>query len=484
MLFTSITFLYYFLPMLLIIYYISNKAVRNYILLAFSLVFYAWGEPKFVFLMILMVIVNFYIGIAIDKEKTKNEWSKGLNIADKKDYSKIYLIVGIIANLMIIGYFKYSGFIIGNINSLFNLTLPVKEIKLPIGISFFTFQAMSYIIDVYRNDGKVQKNLANLMLYISFFPQLIAGPIVRYSTVDDQIRERKETTSLFASGINRFIIGLGKKVLIANNMAVVADRAFKAVGDGTEVSIAFAWAGILCYTLQIYFDFSGYSDMAIGLGKMFGFEFLENFNYPYISKSISEFWRRWHMSLGSWFRDYVYIPLGGNRCGVGRNILNLSVVWFLTGLWHGANWTFILWGCYFGLFIILERYVLKDIISKIPKYLSMFITFILVVLGWVLFRAETFDIAKQYYSILFGLGDVVLFNDPNWDFFVYEYGVIVIISLFAATPLAKILLDKVFKNKENVGFMIAETLFLFGIMYISTAYLVATDFNPFIYFNF
>ncbi len=474
MLFTSIVFLYYFLPLLLFLYYIAGKKIRNYILLIFSLLFYAWGEPKFVFLMMFMVFINYIVGILIDKEKTINEKSKK---------AKVTLAVGVVANLAMLGYFKYSMFIMESINSLLNTTFEVKTVNLPIGISFFTFQAMSYIIDVYRNDGKVQKNLGNLMLYISLFPQLIAGPIVRYSTVDDQIRDRSETVALFESGINRFVIGLGKKILLANNMAVVADKAFNLVDAGSEISVAFAWAGVVCYTLQIYFDFSGYSDMAIGLGRMFGFEFIENFNYPYISKSIGEFWRRWHISLGSWFRDYVYIPLGGNRCSLGRNIFNLAVVWFLTGLWHGANWTFVLWGCYFGVFIILERYVLKDIMEKIPGRLRVCITFILVVLGWVLFRATTLDAAKEYYSILFGLGDNTLV-DGNLDLFIYEYGIMFIIALFATTPFAKNLVSKVFTNKDSVVYMVCEFAFLIGIMYICTTSLVASNFNPFIYFNF
>lgn len=484
MLFTSIIFLYYFLPILLLIYFISKNSIKNYVLLSASLLFYAWGEPKFVFLMVIMIIMNYFIGLAIDKEKTKNDWIENLNIQPKKDYSNVYLIFGIVLNLSVLGYFKYSMFFIENFNNIFNTSITINTIKLPIGISFFTFQAMSYIIDVYRNDGKVQKNLANLMLYISLFPQLIAGPIVRYSTVDDQIRERNETASLFASGVNRFIIGLGKKILLSNNMAIIADRAFNAVADGSEVSVAFAWAGIVCYTLQIYFDFSGYSDMAIGLGKMFGFEFLENFNYPYISKSISEFWRRWHISLGSWFRDYVYIPLGGNRCSIGRNVFNLSVVWFLTGFWHGANWTFIMWGVYFGVFIILEKYILKDILTNIPDAIMMIITFFLVVLGWVLFRSESIDLAIEYYGVMFGFGNNVLFNESNFMFFIYEYSPIFIISLIGATPLPKIIVNKVFIDKTNSIYLIFETIFLIGLMYICTASLVATDFNPFIYFNF
>ncbi len=474
MLFTSIVFLYYFLPLLLILYYLAGKKIRNYILLVFSLLFYAWGEPKFVLLMMFMVFVNYIVGILIDKEKSEN---------DKSKKAKIILAIGVIANIAIIGYFKYSMFLMESINSLFNLSLEVKTVKLPIGISFFTFQAMSYIIDVYRNDGKVQKNVGNLMLYISLFPQLIAGPIVRYSTVDDQIRDRKETVALFESGINRFVIGLGKKIIFANGLAVVADKSFNAVANGAEISIAFAWAGVLCYTLQIYFDFSGYSDMAIGLGRMFGFEFVENFNYPYISKSISEFWRRWHISLGSWFRDYVYIPLGGNRRSLGRNIFNLSVVWFLTGLWHGASWTFILWGCYFGVFIILERYVLKDIMEKIPDKIRVCITFILVVLGWVLFKAYNLEVAKNFYTVLFGLGDNALFGSDT-DLFIYEYLPLFIIALFAVTPYPKIIAEKVFKNKDSVVYMVCEFGFIIWIMYICTASLVASSFNPFIYFNF
>lgn len=477
MLFTSITFLYCFLPILLLVYFVAAKKYRNYILLAFSLFFYAWGEPKFVFLMIFSIIINYYIGIKIDKEKSDN-------ITNDKNKAKLYLTLGVIFNLCLLGYFKYINFILDNINNIFNTEIMYKQVALPIGISFFTFQAMSYVIDVYRGDGKVQNKLSSLMLYIALFPQLIAGPIVRYSTVDDQIREREETTTKFADGINRFIIGLGKKILLANNMAIIADRAFNAVGAGDEISISFAWAGILCYTLQIYFDFSGYSDMAIGLGKMFGFEFLENFNYPYISKSVGEFWRRWHISLGSWFKDYVYIPLGGNRRSTGRNIFNLCVVWFLTGLWHGANWTFILWGCYFGAFIIFERYVLKNKMDKLNGYVRIIITFFIVVLGWVLFRAENLHIALDYYTSLFSVGKLPLW-DSNMNFFVYEYGVFFLISLFAATPLFKIVIAKMFPDKQNSNIYYAlEMISLVFIMYIATAHLIASDFNPFIYFNF
>lgn len=477
MLFTSITFLYCFLPILLLVYFVAAKKYRNYILLVFSLFFYAWGEPKFVFLMIFSIIINYFIGLKIDKKKSEDTLSSS-------NKAKIYLTIGILFNLCVLGYFKYINFIFDNINRLFNTTITYKQVALPIGISFFTFQAMSYIIDVYRRDGKVQKKLSGLMLYIALFPQLIAGPIVRYSTVDDQIRERQESTSKFAEGINRFILGLGKKILLANNMAVIADRAFNAVGAGTEISTGFAWAGILCYTLQIYFDFSGYSDMAIGLGKMFGFEFLENFNYPYISKSVGEFWRRWHISLGSWFRDYVYIPLGGNRRSTGRNILNLCVVWFLTGLWHGANWTFILWGCYFGAFIIFERYILKNKMDNINGYVRMAITFFIAVLGWVLFRAENLQIAIEYYKRLFSFNTSTLW-DSNMNFFVYEYGLLFFISLLAATPLFKNMVDKVFVNKEESSiYFTLEMLFLMFIMYIATAHLITSDFNPFIYFNF
>ncbi len=477
MLFTSITFLYYFLPILLITYYLSGKSFKNYILLTFSLFFYAWGEPKLVFLMILMVIFNYYIGLKIDSNKNKTN-----------RISKYYLILGIFLNLLVLGYFKYAMFIVDNINALFNLSLVINEIKLPIGISFFTFQAMSYIIDVYRNDGKVQEKLSNLMLYVALFPQLIAGPIVRYSTVDEQIRDRSETTELFSDGINRFIIGLGKKVLLSNNMAIVADMAFNTVGKGETISTSFAWIGISCYALQIYFDFSGYSDMAIGLGKMFGFEFLENFNYPYISQSISEFWRRWHISLGSWFRDYVYIPLGGNRRSPTRNIFNLSVVWFLTGLWHGASWTFILWGCYFGAFIILERNILKigkneDISLK--SLIRIPITFILVLLGWVLFRAETLSIAIEYYKTMFLINESTLLFDTNTEFFIFEYLPIFIIALIGATPIPKLVINKIFINKDNNSLYFAcEIILLTFVMYISTAHLIASDFNPFIYFNF
>ncbi len=484
MLFTSLVFIYIFLPIILLIYYIANKTIRNYILLIASLFFYAWGEPVFVFLMIFMILINYYIGIAIHNEKTKNLSLVVKETEIQKEYAKLYLILGISLNLFTIGYFKYSAFIIENINNLFNTSILTPKVRLPIGISFFTFQALSYLVDLYRNEVKVQKNLGNLMLYISLFPQLIAGPIVRYKTVDEQILQRDESISLFASGVNRFVIGLGKKVLLANNMAIIADRAFNEVQLGNEISIAFAWVGVLCYTLQIYFDFSGYSDMAIGLGRMFGFEFLENFNYPYISSSISEFWRRWHISLGTWFRDYLYIPLGGNRRSISRNILNLSIVWFLTGFWHGANWTFILWGCYFGLLIVLEKYLLKSIIPKLPKFLKILSTLLLVVLGWVLFRAENLETAINYYKLLFGISDVPLYNEANMMFFIYEYSPIFLISMIAATPFSKTIINKFFINKDSSLFIILEMLFLFGLMYLSTAHLVASNFNPFIYFNF
>ncbi len=474
MLFSSLVFLYGFLPLLFVCYYLAKEQYRNYILLLFSLFFYAWGEPKYILLLITTVVGDYLLGLALYHAKYKQE---------ALTKAKLILAGGVGFNLLILGYFKYSYFIGSNINRVLSTDFTLKAVILPIGISFFIFQALSYIIDVYRGDGRVQKSLPNLMLYISLFPQLIAGPIVRYSTIDHQLTERKESVELFASGITRFILGLGKKVLLANNMAVVADRAFNAVAKGDEVSTLFAWIGVACYALQIYFDFSGYSDMAIGLGRMFGFQFLENFNYPYISKSISEFWRRWHISLGSWFRDYVYIPLGGNRRGVIRNIFNLGVVWFLTGLWHGASWNFIFWGCYFGGLIMVEKYLLEGVLAKVPRVVKLSGTLMLVLLGWVLFRASRFKVALSYYAIMFGRTENLI--DPNVDFFIYEYGLFFLIALIGATPLPAYICGKWLPKKVSpMVFQVVEILMLLVILYVCTAYLVASNFNPFIYFNF
>ncbi len=358
MLFSSLTFLFLFLPLILIIYYTVRIELRNYVLLFFSLFFYAWGEPKYILLMLFSISINYIFGLLVDR------W-RGTK------YIKLILGLSVVFNLGLLGIFKYTNFIIENMKS-FGLEFSIAEIRLPIGISFFTFQAMSYVIDVYRKEGKCQKNPLNLALYISFFPQLIAGPIVRYQTVAKQIEERRENFEQFSEGTKRFIRGLGKKAILANGVGYIADQIL--TSDFSNLSLTGAWLGIIAYTLQIYFDFSGYSDMAIGLGKMFGFEFLENFNYPYISKSITEFWRRWHISLGSWFRDYLYIPLGGNKGSKYKFYRNIFIVWLATGLWHGASWNFIFWGVFYGVLIVLERNFLLKLLEKLPSYISRIYT--------------------------------------------------------------------------------------------------------------
>ena len=383
MVFSSLTFLLIFLPVLSILYFlVKNIKVKNYILLIFSLLFYAWGEPIYIVIMLLSIIVTYIAGIVINKSINK----------------KIALIISILLLLSSLLFFKYYNFLIDNINSIFNINIVKSKLSLPIGISFYTFQAISYLIDVYRNKTKVQNNIFYLALYISLFPQLIAGPIVRYETIENEIRERKHTLDNVVDGIKRFIIGLSKKVIIANNMALIVDTIFDSgIIPGTFI----IYLAAICYTLQIYYDFSGYSDMAIGLGKMFGFSFLENFNYPYIAKSITDFWRRWHISLSSWFRDYVYIPLGGSRVKTIKIIRNILIVWMLTGFWHGANWNFIIWGLYYGILLLIEKFVLKNILEKIPNIFKHLITLFLVIIGWVIFRITNINTLLETLKYMF-----------------------------------------------------------------------------------
>ena len=387
MVFSSMTFIWIFLPILLFVYYISKEKYRNIILLIFSLIFYSWGEPKYIVLMLISILVNYIFGRILDK-------------CNKKKNKTIVLIFSIIFNLGLLVYFKYFNFIATNIDNIIgNNVIPNKNIVLPIGISFYTFQIMSYIIDLYRGDIKVQKNLLNLALYISFFPQLIAGPIVKYKDIDEQLQKRTVTIEKFSNGIKRFVYGLAKKVIFANTLAYIADTIFNSNIEFLNMPIA--WLGAICYTLQIYFDFSGYSDMAIGLGKMFGFEFMENFNLPYISESITEFWRRWHISLSTWFKEYLYIPLGGNRKGKIRTYINLLIVFFATGIWHGASWNFVVWGLFNGFFLVIERIKLKELLDKNKlKFINHIYALLVIIFGWVLFRADTLKSALQYMKIM------------------------------------------------------------------------------------
>ena len=471
-LFSSTEFIYLFLPVVLLFYYVffrKSRMLQNIFLLVASLVFYAWGEPVFVLIMIASVIVNWALGLFVDKNR------------EKPRAGKLLIALDVIFNLSILFVFKYLTFTGNMINGLFGLGLPIPEIALPIGISFFTFQAMSYVIDVYRNKGEVQKNILYVGLYISFFPQLIAGPIVRYETIARQIRDRKETLDDFFNGFARFVVGLSKKVLLANCFAILADTAFDTVRDGGSISVLFSWLGVIAYTMQIFFDFSGYSDMAIGLGRMFGFHFLENFDYPYISKSITEFWRRWHISLGTWFRDYLYIPLGGSRCGKGRNILNLFIVWFLTGLWHGANYTFIVWGLMFFVLLLAER--ATGINKKTGRVLDIFkwlYTILFVMIGWVFFRCESIGDAFVYLRSMIGLNGNAFIDGMFTGYFAQNV-IMLLIGVVLCTPVFRWLKEKT-RHSSAAGFVSAGVLCALFVLSVSD--LVGSSYNPFIYFNF
>ena len=467
MVFSSLLFLFRFLPAVLILYYIAPRKLRNVILLLFSLFFYAWGEPKYVFLMLFTITMDFFIGKGIDKAKKEGNQKK----------AKRFLMTSILVDLSILGFFKYADFLIGTVNTLTGAGIPLLGIPLPIGISFFTFQTMSYTIDVYKGSTEVQKNWIKYGTYVSMFPQLIAGPIVQYKTIAEQMEHRKENTSDFSEGIHRFMIGLGKKVLIANNIGALWDAIAVLTVDGLAAGTA--WLGALAYTFQIYFDFSGYSDMAIGLGKMFGFHFLENFNYPYISKSITEFWRRWHISLSSWFKEYVYIPLGGNRCKIAKQIRNILVVWMLTGIWHGANWNYVLWGCYYGALLLIEKLVLKKVLNRLPGIIQRIYTMFYVVIGWIIFKCE--DMA---YGISYGGCGQGLWNNETL-YLLGNYAVLFVLAILGSTMLPKKAAGVVLGGRkrtwaENVIYI----AFYAVIFFVSVAYLVDATYNPFLYFRF
>ena len=469
MVFSSITFLFYFLPIVLLSYYLVPKKVKNIVLLISSLFFYFWGEPKNILIMILMIFVSYIGGLVIDKLREK-----------KSKFIKLFLFIIIVIDLSALFYFKYIDFLIRNINLYLENKIDLIGVILPIGISFFTFQIISYLIDVYRGDTKVQKNIFKLALYVSLFPQLIAGPIVRYKDVAEQIDERTHTIEKFSNGIRRFVIGLSKKVLIANILGELAG-AFGTSSDGT---IVFYWLYAIANMLQIYFDFSGYSDMAIGLGKMFGFEFLENFNYPYIATSITDFWRRWHMTLSSWFKDYVYIPLGGNRKGLKRQIINIFIVWFLTGLWHGANWNFILWGVYFGTILLIEKVFLLKVLDKTPKVINRIYVLFTVLISFILFSNEDLNIALQNIKGLF-VSDVGFISNVSL-YYLTSYLVVILIGIIGSTPLLKNLINKLSSKNEKIKKVInvLEPVVLTMLLIISVSYIIDGSFNPFLYFRF
>ncbi len=476
MLFTTTVFLLVFFPLTLLIYFVIPKGARNYWLLLMSLLFYGWGEPFFVLIMIGSVIWNYSFAFLIDMRRKKNYNSKFL------------LIIGMAGNLSVLFIYKYLNFAIENINYLFSASIIQTQIILPIGISFFSFQAMSYVIDVYRGDVKVQKNPLFVALYISFFPQLIAGPIVRYSTIEDQIQTRVITGEDVSEGVKRFMLGFFKKVLLANNMAIIADKAFLLIDTQSEISISFAWLGIISYTLQIFYDFSGYSEMAIGIGRIFGFHFLENFDYPYIAKSITEFWRRWHMSLGTWFRDYVYFPLGGSRVGSKAILMrNLFVVWFLTGVWHGASWNFVIWGLLYFVLIALEK--LLNIPNRFHKQTARIgyqvFTLLAVMFGWVLFRAPTLDQATIYLSHLLGRANNS-FLDGNTLFYLREYGWFLLAALVFCAPVAGVVMraSQSLRGWSHYLYDAMKIAVYIGLFMFALSYLVMDAYNPFIYFNF
>ena len=432
MLFSSSVFIFIFLPLVLFLYYISGKKIRNYILLLASLIFYAWGGVNYLKILMVSILINYIFGLLIDKT------------VDRSHLRKFILILGIILNLALLFYYKYYDFFIENINNILNMNLELKRIVLPIGISFFTFQGMSYIIDIYRNDGKVNKNIFSVALYISFFPQLVAGPIIKYKIIDEQIRVRKESIDYFSYGINRFVIGLGKKIIISDMLGAISDNIFL-LANSSGIDMITAWIGAIGYTLQIYFDFSGYSDMAIGLGHLFGFKFPENFNYPYISRSITEFWRRWHISLSTWFKEYLYIPLGGNRRG--NVYFNLFVVFLVTGLWHGASWNFVIWGLWHGMFMIIERVIRNENwYKKIPSFIKIFITLFIVIIGWVLFKATTLEEGLKYLSIMFGLSNFSNITFEYTYFISRKFIVLIIIGIMASTPIFK----KIFNRYRGI----------------------------------
>lgn len=463
MLFTSISFLYYFLPTIIILYFITPKKYRNYILLIFSIIFYMYGEPKYVILMLVEILVAYFGALLIDKYKSK----------------EIFLIT-IIIHIGLLCVFKYTDLFIGTINSIFKTNISFLNITLPIGISFYTFQILSYVIDVYRGKVKVQKNILKLATYVSLFPQLIAGPIVRYETICDELDNRDETIEKFSLGTRRFIIGLAKKVLIANMLGELCTK-FSLVD---ERSVLFYWIFAISYMLQVYFDFSAYSDMAIGLGKMFGFTFLENFNYPFISKSITEFWRRWHISLSSWFKDYVYIPLGGSRKGTLKLVRNILIVWFLTGIWHGAAYNFILWGLFIGVFLVIEKLWLSKYISKLPKVLRNIYVLFIIMISFIMFNAGSINEAFFNIKGLFGLNKEVFINNYT-IYYLKSYLIVLIIAIFGATPLFKNIIEKLKKSKcLNKIINVLEPIFLVILLLLVTAYLIDSSYNPFLYFRF
>lgn len=470
MIFSSIFFIFAFLPIVLLIYYLTPFKLKNLVLLIASLIFYAWGEPVYVILMIFSIAINFVSGIELEYFLESREMQK----------AKYACIATVVIDLMILGFYKYYGFLLENLNAILPFDIPYTQLALPIGISFYTFQTLSYVIDVYRGKVEAQHNPITFGAYVSMFPQLIAGPIVRYSDVEKQLRRRMLSVERFGEGVIWFLQGLGKKVLIANNMGAVYESVM-ALG-ASQTSVLTAWIGCFAYTMQIYFDFGGYSDMAIGLGKMLGFDFMKNFDYPYTAKSITEFWRRWHISLSSWFKEYVYIPLGGNRGGTAKAIRNLMIVWGLTGLWHGAAWNFIFWGLYYGIILIIEKYILKDAMEKLPSVVQHIYTLVLVMFGWVLFCSPSLGRALSYMGTMLGIGGAG-FADAAALYYLKSTFLLGTFAAVASTPVVYRKFSEWMKGREIYQRVFCIAIYA-AIFVISTAYLVNATYNPFLYFRF
>ena len=468
MLFSSIPFLYYFLPAIIFLYFIVPFKFKNFILMIVSLFFYAWGEPTYVFLMIGVSLIGYIFGFLIERFR------------ENKKLSKLFMFASLIGSFSILAIFKYADFFIENVNSIFNSNIALLKLALPIGISFYTFQIASYTIDLYWGNIKLQKSFIKFMTYVSMFPQLIAGPIVRYSDIEKEIDDRKITRADVAYGVRRFTLGLSKKILLANVLGEFVDI----VKTSKEISVLYMWLYVVAYALHIYFDFSGYSDMAIGLGKAFGFSFPENFNYPYISKSITEFWRRWHLTLSTWFRDYIYIPLGGNRVSKLKWYRNILVVWAFTGLWHGASWNFVIWGLMFAAILVLEKLFLGKLLEKLPTILRRIYTLLIVFISWVVFDATSLAQITERLSIMFGLGGVPLVTTETL-YYLKSYLIVFVIGIIGATPLPSMLVKKLSDKETWHKFVnLVEVVVLPLLLVVSTAYLVDGSFNPFLYFRF
>ena len=468
MVFSSLEFMFLYFPVVLLLYFVTPLKWRNVTLFVTSLIFYGWGEPLYVFLMLATITVDYFFGWMVGKYRESN-----------RKRARAYMIAAIVINLAILGFFKYANLVVDTITALTGVTLTHIDVPLPVGISFYTFQALSYVIDVYRMDANAQRNYTAFGTYVTLFPQLIAGPIVRYQDVDDQLRSRTHSMERFASGVRTLAAGMGKKVLLANAAGEIWTR----ISEAPETTVAAAWLGIIMYTFQIYFDFSGYSDMAIGLGKMMGFSFRENFYYPYMANSVTDFWRRWHISLSTWFREYVYIPLGGNRRGRGRQIFNLLAVWFLTGLWHGASWNFVAWGLYYFVLLMLEKTFLLKLLDKLPKFVGHVYTLITVVFGWLLFVFTDFAAGMRYLATMFGGGSATGFIDAGGVFDWTSSLILLVILVIASTPYPRKWLYRLWE-KYDAPVRAVTAILCLAVFFIALAYLVNSSYNPFLYYRF